>query len=307
MDRRAATAKASRNKSDDASDRKSYIPDVDTATDARPAAHLSAKKMFTPKAKTTSSTPKSSGSAGWEKDANLRQVGFLPPFIGKSTEDSAHLAIQEDSALTRNESSAQQGLSPVRFNLPNDYEDQGAYNVASSIAATPGRTSAQHSRRNASKAGTLTKALREIRSASQGDCMRLKSGANSRDVTKRRRTKDVSDPRNRASTTMDVTLLGDSIHWEGGIKRATIMGYIHSEPKTFAWICLDRDTLNEQKVVRGTQLRIYDPMIICSTQVTNYMPSTIPVVTCTRICEVYPKDLPPLSPLPVIDEGFIES
>ena len=155
----------------------------------------------------------------------------------------------------------------------------------------------------------LTKLLRDIRSASDGDCMRLKSGASQapRDLARRRRMTDVSDPRNRAAYRIDVTLLGDPIPWEGGIKRTTILGYVHSthiqkadeiiahmlpKAEAFAWVILDYDTINEKRVARGTQLRIYDPSLIPSSE---DLPSTI---ACTKVCELYPTDLPPLSPVP---------
>ena len=163
----------------------------------------------------------------------------------------------------------------------------------------------------------LTKLLRDIRSASDGDCMRLKSGASQapRDLTRRRRMTDVSDPRNRATYHIDVTLLGDPIPWEGGIKRTTILGYVHSthiqktdeiiahtlpKAEAFAWVILDYDTINEKRVARGTQLRIYDPSLIPSPE---DMPST---VACTKVCELYPTDLPPLSSVPKCDGAIIE-
>ena len=154
----------------------------------------------------------------------------------------------------------------------------------------------------------LTKLLRDIRSTSDGDCMRLKSGASQAPhLARRRRMTDVSDPRNRAAYRIDVTLLGDPIPWEGGIKRTTILGYVHSthiqkaddvmermlpKAEAFAWVILDYDTINEKRVGRGTQLRIYDPMLIPSPE------DLLSTIACTKVCELYPTDLPPLSPVP---------
>ena len=162
----------------------------------------------------------------------------------------------------------------------------------------------------------LSKLLRDVRSASDGDCMRLKSGANQahRDLAKRRRMTDVSDPRNRAAYSIDVTLLGDSFPWEGGIKRTTILGYVHSthirkvddiianvvpKAEAFAWIILDYDTVNEKRVARGTQLRIYDPMVIPSDE------ALLSTIACTKVCERYPADMPPLSAVPKCDEAIV--
>ena len=276
---------------------------------------------------TTAHTPKSKGSKSaetpgtaasssskWERHVNLREMEFAPAFISSRPSDAnagaaMGLSIQDDVALTPNghqsHPQSSQGVTPVRFNLDGTNTGDGSMdaNMASSISATP-CLSGKRSRKRA-KAMGLTKLLRDIRSASDGDCMRLKSGANQapRDLTRRRRMTDVSDPRNRATLYIDVTLLGDPIPWEGGIKRTTILGYVHSthvqkaddvvkhmlpKAEAFAWVILDYDTINEKRIARGTQLRIYDPTLIPSLE---DLPSTI---ACTKVCELYPTDLPPL-------------
>ena len=276
----------------------------------------------TPKSKGSKSadTPgtAASSSSKWERHVNLSEMEFAPAFISSrpfdaNTGAAMGLSIQDDVALTPNghqsHSQGNQGVTPVRFNLDGTNTGDGSMdaNMASSISATP-CLSGKRSRKRA-KAMGLTKLLRDIRSASDGDCMRLKSGASQapRDLTRRRRMTDVSDPRNRATYHIDVTLLGDPIPWEGGIKRTTILGYVHSthiqkadeiiahmlpKAEAFAWVILDYDTINEKRVGRGTQLRIYDPSLIPSPE---DLPSTI---ACTKVCEPYPTDLPPLSSVP---------
>ena len=285
----------------------------------------------TPKSKGSKSadTPgtAASSSSKWERHVNLREMEFAPAFISSRPSDAntgaaMGLSIQDDVALTPTPNGHQshpqgsQGVTPVRFNLDGTNTGDGSMDAAmtSSISATP-CLSGKRSRKRA-KAMGLTKLLRDIRSASDGDCMRLKSGASQAPhLARRRRMTDVSDPRNRAAYRIDVTLLGDPIPWEGGIKRTTILGYVHSthiqkaddviglmlpKAEAFAWVILDYDTINEKRVGRGTQLRIYDPMLIPSPE---DLPSTI---ACTKVCELYPTDLPPLSPVPKFDGAIIE-
>jgi len=319
-----ATRRSSADRLASASRRKSRIKDVAPKTPAATSASGSAggTATHTPKSKggKSSATPGTASSSKWERHVNLREMEFAPAFISSRPSNAnagggMGLSIQDDVVLTpngRQPPSQSGGVTLVRFNL--DGSNAGDGNMASSISATP-CLSGKRSRKR-SKAMGLTKLLRDVRSASDGDCMRLKSGASQahRDLTKRRRMTDVSDPRNRAAYSIDVTLLGDSIPWEGGIKRTTILGYVHSTrvqktndiianglPKVeaFAWIILDYDTVNEKRVARGTQLRIYDPTVIPSHE------GLLSTIACTKVCEQYPVDLPPLSAVPKYDETII--
>ena len=59
-----------------------------------------------------------------------------------------------------------------------------------------------------------------------------------------------------------------------------------------AWICFARETLHGLGVAPGTQLRLYDAIIIPSC----ILPQDNPlIVLCTRVCELYPEQLAPLS------------
>ena len=319
-----ATRRSSADRLASASRRKSRIKDVAPKTPAATSGNGSAggTATHTPKSKSSksSATPGTASSSKWERHVNLREMEFAPAFISSrpsnaNTGGGMGLSIQDDVVLTpngRQPPSQSGGVTPVRFNL--DGSNAGDGNMASSISATP-CLSGKRSRKM-SKAMGLSKLLRDVRSASDGDCMRLKSGASQapRDLAKRRRMTDVSDPRNRAAYSIDVTLLGDSIPWEGGIKRTTILGYIHStrvqkandaianglpKAEAFAWIILDYDTVNEKRVARGTQLRIYDPTVIPSHE------GLLSTIACTKVCEQYPIDLPPLSAVPKYDETIV--
>lgn len=326
-----ATRRSTMDRFASASRRKSRTKDAAPKTPASALSRAAASAScgtegtatHTPKSKGSKSadTPSTaSSSSKWEQHVNLREMEFAPAFISSrpcdaNTGAAMGLSIQDDDALTPNGQQSHprgsQGVSPVRFNLDGTNTGDASMDaaMASSISATP-CLSGKRSRKRA-KAMGLTKLLRDIRSASDGDCMRLKSGASQghRDLTRRRRMTDVSDPRNRATHHIDVTLLGDPIPWEGGIKRTTILGYVHSthiqkadeviahmvpKAEAFAWVILDYDTINEKRAVRGTQLRIYDPILIPSP---DDLPSTI---ACTKVCELYSTDLPPLAPVPII-------
>ena len=319
-----ATRRSSADRLASVSRRKSRIKDVAPKTPAATSTNGSAggTATHTPKSKSnkSSATPGTASSSKWERHVNLREMEFAPAFISSrpsnaNTGGGMGLSIQDDVVLTpngRQPPSQSGGVTPVRFNL--DGSNAGDGNMASSISATP-CLSGKRSRKR-SKAMGLSKLLRDVRSASDGDCMRLKSGASQahRDLAKRRRMTDVSDPRNRAAYSIDVTLLGDSIPWEGGIKRTTILGYIHStrvqkandaiaiglpKAEAFAWIILDYDTVNEKRVARGTQLRIYGPTVIPSHE------GLLSTIACTKVCEQYPVDLPPLSAVPKYDETIV--
>jgi len=327
-----ATRRSTMDQLSSSSRRKSRVKEVAPKTPAtglgRAAASASggggATAAHTPKSKGSKSadTPGTASSSKRERHVNLREMEFAPAFISSRPSDTdasaaMGLSIEDDVTLTPNghqvHPQGSQGVTPVRFNL--DGSSGGVDPaMASSISATPCLSGKRSRKRD--KAMGLTKLLRDIRSASDGDCMRLKSGASQahRDLTKRRRT-DVSDPRNRAAYSIDVTLLGDPIPWEGGIKRTTILGYVHSthiqkaddviahmlpKAEAFAWMILDYDTINEKRVNRGTQLRIYDPMVFPS----RY--TSLSAIGCTKVCELYPADLAPLSGVPKCDGAIVE-
>lgn len=208
------------------------------------------------------------------------------------------------------------------------------------------------SRRRKTK-GPLTKLLHITRVSLEADCARLRSGSYPYRPFEMRKH-DVNDPRNRADTIMDVTVLEIPApfaaskedfmvvalafvheYTENMLKIRTIRNpgrsrrVCHVSPSstgrseeggivdtssdvdnkehlnmgvgmggrtslfqksTKAWLCFRRDTCTELGIIQGTQLRLYNPQCIPMVE-----PSAVSLfVVCTRLCEIYPSDLPPL-------------
>jgi hypothetical protein len=155
--------------------------------------------------------------------------------------------------------------------------------------------------------GRLSKRFGVIRDAVKGDRIRFQSGQYPFSKT----SLDTNDPRNRAKTYVDVTVLGESTGWD---QRVTVLGYIHSlvvvskesqpeenDPTSqFAWICLGYDTAREQKIGRGSQLRIYNAVPVRLTvpltkaDPENPSSSVKWIILSTELCEPYSSLLPKL-------------
>jgi hypothetical protein len=158
--------------------------------------------------------------------------------------------------------------------------------------------------------GPLVQQLKRIRSTIQGDIVRLASGqypfcavshhnrrhSSSSSSSKKNIVIDRNDPRNRATTVIDVTILGRTIYDAEKRNRhhcnedsqqhhlMTFPCYVHTtwtstttnnEPSsipnaTFTNIVLTKDTIVAHNVRYGTQLRIYNAIYI-----PNPMPSLI--------------------------------
>lgn len=72
---------------------------------------------------------------------------------------------------------------------------------------------------------------------------------------------------------------------------------------TFAWLCFTRETHAELRIGNGSQLRMYNTQTIninvgnstSSSKEASLVENIVePFVVCTRLCEMYPKELPPL-------------
>lgn len=176
---------------------------------------------------------------------------------------------------------------------------------------------------SAAPLGPLSKRLNAIRDGVRGDTVRFQSGQYPFSVS----SLDMNDPRNRAKTFMDVTILGNSM--EHQLQRVTLLGVVHKfvqktakskvetettassstmsdlHPNTLAWICMAYETAREKKVGARSQLRIYNavpvPLTVALVHEESEMKnrSSHPVdvkwiVLCTSLCESYPSCLPKL-------------
>jgi len=213
--------------------------------------------------------------------------------------------------------------------------------------------------------GPLLRTLQSIQTATVADCARFQSGSFPYRNPSQRRM-DVNDPRNRALTIMDITILGVPVPLVrmtgvgggvgGGGQQGVVLGYVHWEGAneggelalksvrvrrrvgrcvgvgvgegddlvdpssqlllgkggesnmhriTFprhAWICFCSETLQELGVGPGTQLRLYDVVIVLPSSNIGGGGSVgdFPIVLCTRVCEPYPKELPSLPDVAVV-------
>ena len=269
-----------------------------------------------------SGSPEDGSSASkWEQNINVRNMQFAPAFISRppgEINDDGDEVNPLSTSMTPNadRSKSSSSVTPVRFSLG---VSNNAAALASSIGSTPGLSSTKRTRKRLN-AGPLMSNLRDIRATAEGDRVRL-------NVAPPGRRKDVSDPRNRASSFMDATLVGKIIPWTGRIQKGTALGYIHShvlrkrkEPNNIApsqnakhsfedpindvpaWLCFDYGIINEMKLEPGCQLRIYDAIVLPSRHPEDSercKPTDLPVVLCTNLCELYPEHLPPLAAAPV--------
>lgn len=235
-----------------------------------------------------------------------------------------------------------------------------------------GKRNGQSPQRRKKKIGPLSRMLQSIRGSIEADWVRFGTYPYRPQAERKR---DVNDPRNRAESFMDVTILGQPVERRPGNStsatgtalnsssnanymytytpdKVVIKGLIHSfvrnesrmksgrvprrakrfrfiaspdlaasagevnptddsdtnqkdlvSPDTlqvlettpsYAWLCFTRETFAELGIDDGFQLRVYNARTIDISSFSASKEKTYPFVACTRLCEVYPKDLPTL-------------
>jgi hypothetical protein len=172
------------------------------------------------------------------------------------------------------------------------------------LASSPYMSPPPSERKTPQKKGPIAKRLQSFRDETRGDLLRLQSGQYPFSLKR----SDPNDPRKRASTTCNITVLGTPI---GTGKLLTALCYIHSwevsplkdgtanlpsanDPNGLVWAAFSIDTAGQTNlVVPGSQLRIYNAVAVplASTQVPL-------LILCTVLCESYPtRHLPALPPI----------
>lgn len=261
-------------------------------------------------------------------DNNVREMRFVPTFlssIAKVGSDNAH----EDTPRENNDDDAdypRDEISPFTHNMVSNHHRQHQLNQSH-------RKSEQST---AGKSGYLVQRLRSLRNADQRMAMQWRNGKNSTSglncatmPRKRRRSGgDYLDPRNAASTIMDVTVSGASqavCKFDEG--KTVLLAYIHcyttiKQPSEhskdqwdklkypcFALILMSRDAVQEQGIVgsRSKQLRIYDGVVVPPRVAaldsdwnvsyeakpdTEFHSKDMPTIIRTHICEEYPASVP---------------
>jgi len=204
-------------------------------------------------------------------------VTFAPTFLSthpKTTVEANNATPNEDDVVELDDAKAD-------FKIIQNASPHSAF--ASPTTTTPPRRGAsrkQHYGRGKTGggAGPLTKRLKQIRDGIKGDTIRFQSGQ----YPFRATSFDMNDPRNHATSYMDVTILGESIPWEKEHQKLTCLGYVHTHHLTtaaaaasissstarsqacLAWMCFTFETAREKNVQAGTKLRVYNPVVFPS-------------------------------------------
>jgi hypothetical protein len=256
------------------------------------------------------------------------QISFAPHFF-HTKKSNPSVAQQEDDIESSQRPSAPAYQTPRILQRFNQNVNNAAYSAGSSNGSDPKRKRKQQSGKKL-KAGPLMKRLRSLRSAVNGDTIRFQSGMYPFAQSANKRF-DLSDPRNRAASYVDVSIVGEPVPWDEH-DRITALGFIHKSAKVttkgstsdfagrliggsrFAWISFTYETAREQNVRKGSKLRIYNTVSIPSSstiQVRGFSvenDATIEqrcehTILCTQLCETYPDSLPALPDVVAINKS----
>ena len=161
--------------------------------------------------------------------------------------------------------------------------------------------------------GPLSKRLISIRNSIASDSVRLTAFY--------KNSFDLNDPRKRARTITDITILGDVSQVDG---KCTVLGFIHKNvcqgPTSTAydyasricWVSFLPATARSLNLKKGSQLRMYNVVFIPCVEVEisgiHWKDATIDnvcrhMIICTQLAESYPESLPKLAPMQDIVQG----
>lgn len=190
------------------------------------------------------------GNEKWEDEDNHNEPCFGPALLTQRKKKSGQV-VRPKSPIQNNDCSSG-GISHIqRYNNHNMGLGQGMGHcqeeahlqsdctgwetptkdsltkVSSNMISqqTPATLHKQPSRQRKVK-GTFSKYLHSTRVSIEADCARLRSGSYPYRPLEMRRH-DVNDPRNRADTIMDVTIVGHPVPSESEVEMAVVMGFIH--------------------------------------------------------------------------------
>jgi hypothetical protein len=192
----------------------------------------------------------------------------------------------------------------------------GTYTSSSTNTATNNILTSTRRRRK-KVPGTLSQLLQTIRKSIESDLVRFQSSHYlqhhyHRDVGEVRgntdNIMDFNNPRNRAETIVDVTIIGGNVvPFATGSNKVIILGHVHSFIKknknnttasmenkylpTNAWLCFNPQTIKEHGIHSGRQLRIYDAMLLVNYDGMSLPLWRLPVILCSSLCESCPKQL----------------
>jgi len=250
-----------------------------------------------------------------QNDKELADVSFAPSFFSPNLNFSLPHQAEAIEPVENSDNVVMQSPAPPQQNLPWMSPPLPPQQQRSWVAS-PAPT------RKSKQMGPLMKRLKAIRSGTEGDAIRLRSGQFPFSV----RGMDRNDPRNRATTVCNVTLLGNPIAWgsdsvgehkssAGGHhagnhhRLVTALSYVHSWTRPLVrsttndspgedmlglvWAVFTYDKAREQSLGKGTQLRIYNAVGLMPPLGTDG--DSERMLLSTNLCEPYPSSsLPPL-------------
>lgn len=259
-------------------------------------------------------------------------VSFLPAFLAHSPTPSSSTAAMEISSATP--AAADDGTTATRDTLVVVEQQNNIFlpNANAMMSPSPSPSpfssppppskkaySASHNK------GPLAKRLKSIRDNIKGDCLRLQSGQYPFSV----RSLNPNDPRNRADTIGNVTILGNPIVVVvGGAEKKQqqqqqqhliVLAMIHDWTNAttnataattaplniegqYAWMSFTFETAREHKLAQGSQLRIYNAIPIPITDNNDdaqqqQQQQVKWMVVATQLCEAYPSHILPALPV----------
>ena len=206
---------------------------------------------------------------------------------------------------------------------PSQYQDK--VHQYSTSQPTPPIVKPRRSQSPPRMDGPLMQRLKRLRSTIQGDMVRLASGQYPCSTSIRRGSSitnsvvDRNDPRNRATSVLDVTIIGRTIHDDNHTENmirsssshlVTVPCYVHQwtntnsnsttatttanvnptaflPSATFTDVVLTNDTILSQNVRYGSQLRIYNAIYIPMSSSPSNMNKSSGCIVCTQLCEPY--------------------
>jgi hypothetical protein len=202
-------------------------------------------------------------------------------------------------------------FAPSFMSLPSNSAPISDNMIAFPHMSSPQLQSSMGARGKKSKAlfsGRLCKRLQSIRDTIRGDKMRFQSGQYPFSVV----SLDMNDPRSRATSVLDVTLVETSGMSYLESQKVLMLGFVHHATgrlshltSQFAWICFTCDTARELMLEQGTQLRIYNSLSMelsgrfCGSSSSTF-PAVKTMILATTLCELYPRELPQLPDAPTI-------
>jgi len=249
-------------------------------------------------------------------DSNpIANVSFAPAFLSQKAntkkrqqQDNSASEKEMDDVETTEVTFDASALSPMPgryFPNNNNSNRRGSLQTLGSppfLSPTPRKT------RNKKGNGPLTKRLKQLRDSINGDMLRFRSGQFP--FPTEGKAYDWNDPRNRAKSHMDVTILGGQSHtwWENHV---TFRAFVHAHVVTKkqsceepckngpVWISFRCDYAREEALGVGSSIRIYNPIAFQSRR-----PGPEWMVIA-QLCEPYPDCLPKLLDLATIEAKLV--